>query len=119
MPEHVHLLVSEPEVEELSTAIQALKISVARAAQRFGISPCWQKRYYDHNVRSYRSFVAKLRYLHRNPVKRGLCATAIDWRWSSFRHYATAETGPVEIESEWTALRRSGREPHLLELRKD
>src|SRR6266496_1474758 len=30
MPEHVHLLVSEPEEEVLGTAIQALKISVAR-----------------------------------------------------------------------------------------
>jgi putative transposase len=32
MPEHVHLLVSEPESDELSKTIQALKISVARRA---------------------------------------------------------------------------------------
>jgi putative transposase len=32
MPEHVHLLVSEPDVEMLSKTIQALKISVARLA---------------------------------------------------------------------------------------
>ena len=62
----------------------------------------WQKRYYDHNVRNYASFVEKLRYLHRNPVKRGLAEKSEDWKWSSFRHYATAEMGPVEIESQWT-----------------
>ena len=28
----------------------------------------------------------------------------------------TAEAGPVEIESEWTAMRREGREPRLLGL---
>jgi len=33
----------------------------------------------------------------------------LPWKWSSFRHYATAEIGPVEIESEWAADRRSGR----------
>ena len=32
-----------------------------------------------------------------------------DWKWSSFRHYAKAEIGPVEIESQWTADRRNGR----------
>lgn len=117
MPEHVHLLVSEPEIGPLSKAIQALKISVAQLAIRaYGrrLSPFWQKRYYDHNVRNHHSFVIKLRYIHRNPVTRGLCKDPTDWTWSSFRHYATAEGGPVEIESEWTARRRDGREPRLL-----
>ena len=116
MPEHVHLLVSEPEREMLCTAVQALKISFARRAATSGWRgepPFWQKRYYDHNVRSNRSFMNKLRYIHRNPVKRGLCAEPWDWPWSSFRHYSDAEFGSVEIESEWTALRRSGRDPHL------
>ena len=113
MPEHVHLLVSEPDIETLATAIQALKVSFVRCSEELRgdeTGPFWQKRYYDHNVRTYQSFVGKLRYIHRNPVKRGLCATPIQWPWSSFRHYATGEVGPVEIESEWTAKRRSGRE---------
>ena len=117
MPEHIHLLVSEPDQALLSKAIQALKISVSRRAlamQSNVVSPFWQKRYYDHNVRNHESFVNKLRYIHRNPVKRGLCENAIDWSWSSFRHYATAEIGLVEIESEWTARRREGKHPHLL-----
>jgi putative transposase len=116
MPEHIHLLVSEPEVGLLCTAIQALKIAMARRALSAGWrsdSPFWQKRYYDHNVRSEKSFVQKLRYIHRNPVERGLCADPSAWPWSSFHHYATAEITVVEIESEWTAMRRSGRNPHL------
>jgi REP-associated tyrosine transposase len=114
MPEHVHLLLSEPDTSGLCRAIQALKISVARKAEAYQITPLWQKRYYDHNIRGYRSFVEKLRYLHRNPVKRGLCESPIEWEWSSFRHYATAEAGLVEVESEWTEQRRSGTEPRLL-----
>src|SRR5258708_28585521 len=51
-------------------------------------------------------FVEKLRYIHRNPVKQGLSERPEDWRWSSFRHYATGAEGRVEIESEWTARKR-------------
>jgi hypothetical protein len=68
--------------------------------------PFWQPRYYDFNVWSERKRVEKLRYLHRNPVKRGLAASPEDWIWSSFRHYATGEDGAVEIESQWTARKR-------------
>ena len=70
---------------------------------------CGNQRYYDHNVRTYESFVEKLRHIHRNPMKRGLVEKPEDWKWSSFRHYAMAEFGPVEIESQWTADRRIGR----------
>lgn len=105
MPEHVHLLVSEPERSNLAQAIKALKQGVSRKLIRDG-DAFWQKRYYDHNVRSYDSFVEILRYIHRNPVKRELCAKPEDWAWSSFRHYATGAEGIVQIESEWTARRR-------------
>lgn len=68
--------------------------------------PFWQARYYDFNVWSECKFVEKLRYIHRNPVNRGLVTRPEDWRWSSFRHYATGEASAVEIESQWTARRR-------------
>jgi putative transposase len=116
MPEHVHLLVSEPVAEALAKAIQALKISVSRRAMHYrkGCDDTfWQKRYYDHNVRTYESFVEKLRYIHRNPVKRGIVEKPEDWTWSSFRHYVTAEPGTVEVESQCNADRRDGRTPRL------
>jgi putative transposase len=50
--------------------------------------------------------VEKMRYIHRNPVVRGLVAKPEDWPWSSFRHYALGEIGTVEIESSWTTRRR-------------
>src|SRR5579862_678537 len=131
MPEHVHLLVSEPEHGTLADAMHYLKLSFSkqvRSLTRAQVSvqtmdanlghqhqhqvrdlqpePFWQKRYYDRNVRSVREFGVKLRYLHRNPVKRGLVREPGDWKWSSFRHYAFREMGVVEIESEWTARDR-------------
>ena len=41
--------------------------------------------------------VEKLRYMHRNPVVRGLVLEPEQWNWSSFRHYATGERGPVLV----------------------
>ena len=110
MPEHVHLLLSEPEKGSLADALHYLKLSFTkRLPQRGGDKSkgsFWQKRYYDRNVRNWQEFTVKLRYLHRNPVKRGLVKNAADWKWSSFRHYAFREIGAVEIESEWTARDR-------------
>jgi putative transposase len=110
MPEHVHLLLSEPEKGFLADAIHYLKLSFSkRLTHRCRYKPegsFWQKRYYDRNVRNWREFTVKLRYLHRNPVKRGLVKNPADWKWSSFRHYAFREIGVVEIESEWTARDR-------------
>jgi REP-associated tyrosine transposase len=105
MPEHVHLLLSEPQQDTLADALKSLKQGVSRRligdTEHF-----WQKRYYDFNIRNYPQFVEKLRYIHRNPVKAGLCERPEDWEWSSFRHYATGCEGRVEIESEWTARKR-------------
>ncbi len=103
MPEHVHLLVNEPGLGVLGRAVQAIKLSVStRRPER----PFWQSRYYDFNVFTTAKRVEKLRYLHRNPVTRGLVAEPEDWPWSSYRHYATGEEGTVEIESFWTGWKR-------------
>jgi putative transposase len=102
MPEHVHLLLSEPEQGLLSEALKSLKQGVSRRLLGDG-EHFWQRRYYDFNVRNAHQFSEKLRYIHRNPVKRGLCKRPEDWGWSSFRHYATGAEGRVEIESEWAA----------------
>jgi putative transposase len=108
MPEHVHLLVNEPRRALLSKAIQALKLSVSvRGRER----PFWQAHYYDFNVSTHEQFVEKLRYIHRNPVRRGLVAKPEDWRRSSYRHYQTGIRGIVEIESEWTARQRGWQLP--------
>ena len=66
MPEHVHLLVSEPKRADLAVAIKSLKQGVARRLIE-DTEHFWQKRYYDFNVRTHDQFVEKLRYIHRNP----------------------------------------------------
>jgi len=57
----------------------------------------WQVRFYDFNVWTERKRIEKLRYIHRNPVKRGLVGSPEKWRWSSFHWYLAGEVGPVRI----------------------
>ena len=122
MPEHFHLLISEPERANPSVVIQALKLGVARrivAAQKrrdrrncrqpsllqdLPSSRVWQARFYDYNVWSGRKRTEKMRYIHRNPVRRGLVETPDQWRWSSFRAYAYGETGLVRV-NDWSVLK--------------
>lgn len=111
MPEHFHLLISEPRIGKLSLVMQVLKQRVSRRCRSHkrrnagqmalwkDQSPptFWQKRYYDFNVFRERKHIEKLRYIHRNPVKRGLVISPELWRWSSFRHYWLGEKGKVKI----------------------
>ncbi len=113
MPEHVHLLVSEPQRETLSTAIQALKLGFIRSVEGGGIPTSrkrsekrgtpvtpnrfWQARFYDFNVWTEKKRIEKLRYIHCNPVARGLVESPEQWQWSSFRWYLSGEVGPVKI----------------------
>jgi putative transposase len=98
----------------LTTALQALKQSVARTLALRASEPFWQARYYDFNVWSEEKRVGKLRSIRRNPVKRGLVEKPEDWQWSSFRRYRTGMRGTVEIESEWTARQRGWQLPEWM-----
>ena len=124
MPEHVHLLVSEPQQRLLATAVQALKLGFARRviAERLRHSPgvnrasststehIWQARYYDFNVSTADKQQEKLRYMHCNPVKRGLVEAPELWRWSSYRDYAGNAAGVVTV-NDWSVLKIKVIEP--------
>ena len=57
----------------------------------------WQRRYYDFNVYSDRKVTEKLRYMHQNPVERGLVPSPALWCWSSYRAFAFCEEGVVKL----------------------
>jgi putative transposase len=124
MPEHIHLLISEPQEKNPWVVMQALKVGFARRvlAERrhshrsqanlfeHAAQHVWQKRFYDFNVWTARKRVEKLRYMHRNPVQRGLVASPELWRWSSFRAYLFGEAGPVAV-NKWDVLKMKIRAP--------
>jgi putative transposase len=115
MPEHVHLLLSEPERGNPSVVMQALKQGFVRSLLRklrsaadprqgdlagaaaLGKGHIWQHRFYDFVVFTENKRIEKLRYMHRNPVKRGLVLEPQQWEWSSFCDYAEGRHGPVLV----------------------
>jgi REP-associated tyrosine transposase len=105
MPEHVHLLMNEPPAIVVAQFLKSLKQTTSRKLKG-DRSQFWQERYFDANIRGAAARSEVIRYIHRNPVKRGLAETPEQYQWSSFNHYATGIRGVVEIESEWTARLR-------------
>jgi len=59
----------------------------------------WQRRFYDFNVWTAHKRVEKLKYMHRNPVVRGLVPSPGLWKWSSFRFYLAGERGVVNVNA--------------------
>jgi putative transposase len=114
MPEHVHLLLSEPERGNPSVVMQAIKQGFARRLlgclrahrdprqgdlcnQSLNPQHVWQRRFYDFVVRTYEKRQEKLHYIHQNPVKASLALEPWQWRWSSAPHYLRGESGPVLV----------------------
>lgn len=48
-------------------------------ARRAGKDFAWQKDFYDHIIRAAEDYGAQVRYILRNPVRRGLCERWEDW----------------------------------------
>jgi putative transposase len=116
MPEHVHLLLSEPRKGTLAKLLQVLKQRVSHAMRRrrrrevggqlslafpvssAGLRRFWQRRYYDFNVYSAQKIREKLDYIHTNPVRRKLVMHPKDWPWSSWAFYARGEQGAHPLQ---------------------
>jgi putative transposase len=128
MPEHVHLLMSEPAKGDPSKALQVLKQKTSRALRRktrknlpgqlslkFGSAETdarafWQRRFYDFNVWSGKKLKEKLDYMHANPVKRKLVGHPKDWPWSSWGFYTKGEEGLIRVEPVGCGNRNGNRE---------
>jgi putative transposase len=80
MPDHLHLMVSgQDQQSDLLAMIKDFKqkttFRLRKGRHAFG----WQKDFYDHIVRKNEDYGAQVRYLLRNPVRRGLCEHWQDW----------------------------------------
>jgi len=119
MPEHLHLLVlpttGNCDVDKLLSAIKQPHSARIKRILVQNNSPLLQRltvrerpgkmvfRYwqegpgYDRNLSSETAVLAAIKYIHENPVRRGLVTRASDWKWSSARWYAS-ETQIVDAD---------------------
>jgi putative transposase len=122
MPEHAHLLVwpAEP-AYDISDILNSIKQSVTKRALLFvrrhalAFLPRMEDRQpngevhyrfwqrgggHDRNVFEPAVVFAKIRYMHNNPVRRGLCAVPEEWPWSGAAEYAGVRVGPLRLDRE-------------------
>jgi len=104
MPDHVHLVIYPPEGMKLGLVMREIKSKTAREyfasikKEPEGKRVFWQKRCYDHNCRSVGAVWEKIKYCHKNPVRRGLVADPGGYIWSSFNWYQGERDVPLEMD---------------------
>jgi len=127
MPEHVHVLLypHERETDQLipiSTLLHDFKRHSGFHGKKFlrkswrqsgelwsqplnewarGVcssKPIWNTRGYDFSITHNDMLIEKLDYCHKNPVTRGLVASADQWTYSSYRFYELNDQSTLTMD---------------------
>jgi len=116
MPEHVHMLLRPAPGRPLGPMLVSLKMAVSKRViprwrelrapilnqigDRHGRPRFWQSGGgFDRNVRDADEFRREVRYIHLNPVERGLVERPEQWPWSSARWWLGLREGEVECDA--------------------
>ena len=89
MPDHVHFFcteMSDGAPHSLSRFVGAWKEWTAKVMLRTlpATAPVWQKRFFDHVLRSDESYAEKWMYVRDNPVRAGLTVDSESWPFQGF-----------------------------------
>jgi len=98
LPDHFHCILTLPNQDSnFQLRIRLLKRYVTQSCSHFlhmdnistksrrkkKESTLWQRRYWEHQIRSDMDFKQHMDYIHYNPVKHGLCQSPIAWSYST------------------------------------
>ncbi len=89
MPNHVHLLLKILKGYSLAKIMHSIKSYTANQANReLGrTGSFWSIEYYDRFIRDGSHYTNVVDYIHRNPVKAGLCGEPADWEFGCARRH--------------------------------
>jgi putative transposase len=98
MPDHFHLLISP--IITLEKAVQLMKGGFSfRAGRLFRVGGnIWQSSFHDRRVRDAEEYAAFKRYIHWNPVKRGLAEAPEEYAYSSAAGGAILDPAPQRLK---------------------
>ena len=83
MPDHAHLLVhGRSNRSDLPRFVKGTKQSSGQIYSRTAKEPLWQDSYYDHVVRPEENLSGIGCYIFQNPVRAGLVASPLDYKFS-------------------------------------
>jgi REP-associated tyrosine transposase len=125
MPDHFHLLANPIDLDisrivgrlkgrSASSILKKLrehqelallyKLKLPRALASGQTHAVWLHDFSSIDIWSQKFIHQKLRYIHNNPVRAGLCSHPAKWRWSSYHAYFPHEDGSVPVEIDWRWL---------------
>lgn len=105
MPDHLHCIWKLPDNDaDYSMRWSQIKRLTTQACPQYHLpihelSPSkisrnergvWQRRFFEHQIKSEADFIKYMDYIHYNPVKHRLVERAIDWPYSSFHRHIKA-----------------------------
>ena len=83
MPDHFHLLITP--IGSLEHSLQLIKGGFSyRVTKEIGSkTEIWRRGFADHRIRDAEDYDKHLHYIHLNPVKKHLCESPAEYRYSS------------------------------------
>ncbi len=96
LPDHFHMIITPFDVKDYPNIIKSIKynfttkykinndVSQSFSRHKKKMQPVWQKRYYEHTIRSQKDLYEKMEYIKNNPIKHGLVNVWNEWEYSSF-----------------------------------
>ena len=115
MPDHFHLIVN-PRDGDIQGFIKTLKSLSAkriveltseggfyrgRQERDASLNQVWQQSFKSIPLWSLWMIRQKINYIHANPVKARLVASAKDYPWTSFRAYYFNSSEPLPVDHDW------------------
>ena len=104
LPDHVHFIWTLPDGDsDYSRRVGRIKVlftralrgketqsnKLAKSRRKHRESDVWQRRFWEHTIRTEEKLAHYLDYVHYNPVKHGLVSCPHLWSHSSFRKWIT------------------------------
>ncbi len=107
LPDHMHAVWTLPEGDaDYSGRWREIKKAfnryvppgeiLSRARQQQGERGIWQRRFWEHTIKSEKDYRRHIDYVHINPLKHGLVMQVKDWPYSSFHNYVKKGIYPVD-----------------------
>jgi putative transposase len=104
MANHVHILVTPPSVEAASEFMKKFSQRYAQIRNdlRGGSGKLFEQRFRSWPILSERQLALTTMYIESDPVRSGIEADALSYRWSSYRLHAGAPQSSEIPEDIWT-----------------
>jgi len=104
LPDHFHMLIQPTDQGNFSQIMHSLKSNFTREYKQkikhTGSLIFWQKRFWDHIIRSEMDLENHIHYIHYNPIKHGYAENLSSWKYSSY--FAWQSRGLYDDLKEWT-----------------